>query len=48
MEKVQKEMEKQYGKYKLSHMQEYAFYNALGEDGLGINEWGSSHRMDIW
>lgn len=48
MEKVQKEMEKQYGKYKLSHMQEYAFYNALGEDGLGINEWEESDTFKLW
>lgn len=48
MEKVQKEMEKQYGKYKLSNMQEFSFYNALGEDALAISEYEESDTLKLW
>ena len=48
MEKVQKELEKQYGKYKLSDMQEFSFYNALGEDTLSVSEYEESDTLKLW
>lgn len=48
METVQKEMEKQYGKYAISNMQEFSFYNALGEEKLSISEYEESDTLKLW
>lgn len=39
---------KQYGKYKLSDMQEVSFYNALGEDALSVSEYEESDTLKLW
>lgn len=48
MEKVQKEMETLYGKYELSKMQEFSFFNPLGEEKLSISEYKESDNLKLW
>lgn len=48
IEKVQKEMEKEYGKYKLSSMQEFSFYNATGEEKVSISKYEESDTLKLW